>query len=188
MRVMEKTRREIEAKFNSMGDYVKIDYLRSCLKSDIDYDTKKFVLVKLSGLYENKRMYLDAGKMMKVAADINTTIKAKIEDFLKSAELFIRGGHYDYAEGAIKSAISVSNEREKFFVKDKYKEMFFTQAKNLAGNDKRKQAAEIYQKMLSLELNTEERRNVNENLLGLYDKLGKVRDYYFLKKQMGLNE
>ena len=60
MIVRELTKHEIEQKFSQMGDYVGIDYLSSCLTKHLDFDTKKFVLVKLCGLCEAKRMFSES--------------------------------------------------------------------------------------------------------------------------------
>ena len=184
MKVAEKTRKEIEEKFVKMGDYVKIDYLSSCLKNNIDFDTRKFVLVKLSGLYENKKMFLEAGKMMKAAAEINTTYQAKVDDFVKAAGLFIQGSHFDDADGAVKGAFSVANDSQKNVVNTKIKEFYKTQAEVHIRNDRRSLALRTYEKMLTLNLNEIERRETNEKLLGLYDKLGKIRDFYTLKRNL----
>ena len=67
------TRRDVEQKLTSVGDYVRIDYLSGLLKESLDFDTRKFVLVKLSGLYEMKSMFLEGAKLMRGAAEINVT-------------------------------------------------------------------------------------------------------------------
>lgn len=184
MQVREKGRKEIEARFNDMGDYVRIDYLSSCLKSGLDFDTRKFVLVKLSGLFETKRMFLDAGKMMKGAAEINTTFQNKIEDFVKACELFIRAGDYYESDGTLKSALSVANEKQRDEILKKVKEIYKTQAKFFVSNDKRKHAMEIYERVLAMDLGTEESAEVMKILLGLYDSLGKIREYNLLVKRI----
>src|SRR3989338_2763155 len=113
MRILGTTRREIEEQLVKMGDYVKMEYLLSCLKKDIDFEARKFVLVKLSGLYERK--------MMRNAAEINTTFQSKINDFVKSAELFVRGGRYDEADISIKRAIAIADSKQKMKVKESEK-------------------------------------------------------------------
>ena len=76
------TRKEMEAKLANSGDYVKMDYLQRCLKMQLDFDTKKFALVKLAGVYESRKMFLEAGRMMRNAADINATADSKFNDFI----------------------------------------------------------------------------------------------------------
>ena len=184
MRILGTTRREIEEQLVKMGDYVKMEYLLSCLKKDIDFEARKFVLVKLSGLYESKSMLWDAGKMMRNAAEINTTFQSKINDFVKSAELFVRGGRYDEADISIKRAIAIADSKQKIKIKESEKEFYKMMARFYISNDKRKQAMEVYERMLALELFGEEKIEAQKNLLGLYEKLGKIREYNTLRGVM----
>src|SRR3989304_1542726 len=98
MKIEYYTRRAIEEKISTMGDYVKIGYLSNCLKRSLDFDTRRFVLTSLSKLYEDKKMFLDAAKSIGNAADINTTFQGKIGDFVKSTELFTKARSYNEAD------------------------------------------------------------------------------------------
>ncbi len=167
-----------------MGDYLKINYLRNCLKQSLDFDTKRFVLVKLGELYEGKKMFLEAGKMMMNVAPINTTFQAKTNDFLKSAELFIKAGNFDEADIAFEKALGCCNDREKEIVKAKRMEYYRNQAKIYFDNDKRQSAVLAFEKLLALSPPENERKEVQEKLLGLYERLGKIRDFYNLKRVM----
>lgn len=184
MQVKETNRKEIETRLSSMGDYVKIDYLSSCLKNDIDFDTRKFVLLKLAILYEGRGMFAEAGKLMNSAAEINTTFQNKITDYLKSAELFIKAGQFDDAETTFSKALACGNERQKFDIKAKRKELYKSQGKVYLNKDKRNHAMQAYERMLTFDLNAEEKREVQSTLLHLYEKLGKIREYYSLKNSM----
>lgn len=188
MRVKELTRKEIEARFNEMGDYVKMDYLSSCLKNPIDFDTKKFVLVKLAGLYEARKMFADAGKTMKSAAEINTEIQTKIADFVKAAELYIKGGNFDLADVCVKKAISFANEKQKREVKESIKEFYKTQARFYLNNEKRNQALLAYEKLFSSELDEKERGEIVDKLLELYERLGKMERVSCFKEENRLKK
>jgi len=181
MYVREKTRKEIEARLEGMGDYMKMGYLASCLKNHLDLDTRKFVLIKLSGLYEFRNMFFDAAKTIRLAADINTTYQGKITDFLKACDLFIRAGNYEEADACMKRAIALGNEKQRQEIKKTVKEFYKVWARFFAENRKRKQAMKAYEKLLSFELDDVERNEIKENLLEIYDKLGKIREYYTLK-------
>ena len=181
------TRREVEAKLATMGDYVKIDYLSRCLKQTIDFDTRKFVLVKLSEMYENKGMVLEAAKMMSAGAEINSTYQSKINDYTKAAELFIRSQAFDEADVAFNKALACANGLQKDSIKNKRKALYQAQAKLLMQKDKRKNAMQIFEKLLSIELSSQEKREVQSTLLDLYEKLGKVKEFYSLKRNMDLS-
>ena len=178
------SRQEIESKINNMGDYVKIDYLARVLEEKLDFDTKKFVLVRLAGIYEERKMYFEAAKHMRNAADINTTYQGKINDFMKSAELFIKSGIFDEADISFNKANACANEVEKIGIKIAKKESYRTQAKLYIEKNRRSNAVKAYEKLLLLELDPFEKKEVQETLLNLYSKLGKIREYYELKKSI----
>lgn len=156
MRVREKTKQEIEERYAGMGDFVKLDYLSSCLKKSLDFDTRKFVLVKLGGLYEQKRMYSKAGSSMISAAEINTTFQNKINDFVKASELFVKAGDYSLAEGSMKKAIALANVKQKVEIKNSVKEFYKAQARVLVGKDRRNHALLAYESLLNLDLDENE--------------------------------
>ena len=133
----EKNRVEIEQKLNTMGDYVKMNYLQRALKSPIDFDTKKFVLVKLTEIYDKSKMYLEAARMMKSGAEINTTFKDKMKDYMKAVEYYIKGGDYAEADRIFAQALALASEREKVDLKTILKGIYYNQAKNYSMADKR---------------------------------------------------
>ncbi len=183
MNVRENTRREIEEKIAGMGDYVKMGYLSECLKKNLDFDAKKFVLIKLAGLYENRKMFREAGKCFRVSAEINTSYKTKIEEFMKSIELFAKGAHFDELEFTYKKALSIATGNEKKDITNKVVNMMKSEARNATKNDKRKYATEVYEKLLGFEISDVDRKEVSNELLPLYEKLGKLKEYYSLKGQ-----
>ncbi len=178
------TRRDVEARLAVVGDYVKMDYLQACLKKPLDFDTKRFVLVKLSEVYEARKMFLEAGKMIRIAADINTTFDGKIKDFVKSMELLVKGGNFDEADISFNKALAMANERQKLEIKIKRKDMLKRQADEYMKKDRRKNAMDVYEKMQEIDLTAQEKKDVRDKLLYLYEKLGKIKDYMNLKNNV----
>jgi tetratricopeptide (TPR) repeat protein len=178
------TKKEIEVKLANSGDYVKMDYLQRCLKMQLDFDTKKFVLTKLSNIYEGRKMFLEAGKMIRNSADINATADSKFNDFVKSLELFIKAGSFDEADITYKKALAMANARQKVELKIKMKDLYKFQVNELLSRDKRKHALEVYEKMLALDLNPIERKEIQGSMMGLYQKLGKIREYSEMEKMI----
>jgi tetratricopeptide (TPR) repeat protein len=176
------TKREMEEKIASVGDYVKMDYLQACLKQNLDFDTRKFALVKLAGIYEPRGMFGDAAKLMNTSAEINTTFDGKMKDFMKATELFVKAGLFDESDVAFGKALACVNEKQKVDLKSKRKEILRAHARDLLKKDKRRNALEAYEKLASLDLTPEERTDVQNNLMQLYEKLGRVRDFYTLKR------
>jgi tetratricopeptide (TPR) repeat protein len=181
MYVKEKSRKDIEMRLDSMGDYMKMGYLAACLKNPIDLDTRKFVLIRLAGLYEVRGMFLDAGKMIRAAAGINTTYQAKITDFVKACELFIRAGDYEQADSCMMRAIAIANEKQKEEIRRSVKESYKVWGRYYLENSKRKQAISLYERLWSFDLGEDEKQDVKKRLLDLYNQLGKIREYNILK-------
>jgi len=178
------SRIEIEEKLKNVGDYVKIDYLSQCLKKNLDFDTKRFVLLKLGEIYEQKKMFAEAGKMMRSAAEIATTYESKMNDFMKSAELFVKAGNFDESDSSFNKAVAYASGMQKDRLKNRRKEAYKAQAKEFVAKDKRKHAMDAYEKLLTMELSPEEKKEAQSNLLVLYEKLGKVKEFYALKANM----
>jgi len=186
MIINEKTRQEVEAHLNTMGDFMKMHYLSECLKKNLDLDTRKFVLLKLAGIYEARNMFADSAKLFAIAADFNVTFQGKINDFLKSGELYVKGAKYYEADTIFKKAIAVANEVEKHRIKTAEKEAYKTQAKLYLKKEQRKHAISAYEKMLDLQtLDSAERAEVEKELMGLYGRVGKVREHLALKSKWG---
>lgn len=183
MQVKETKRNEIETKISQMGDYVKMGYLEGCLKNPIDYDTRKFVLIKLAGLYEQGKMFTNAGGAMKNAAEINTTVQGKINDFMKAAELFIKAGNYELAEACVKRAAGESSQTQQKEITVRVKEFYKTKAKLCMNEGKKKNAAGAYEKLLELKLDDKEREEIMKTLAGLYENLGDMRGYFSLERR-----
>jgi len=186
MIIREGNRAEIETRLGTMGDYVKIDYLSELLKRSLDYDTRRFVLLKLASIYKNKGMIVEAAKLVRNAADINTTYDKMMIDYTKAMQLFIQGGAFDDADVAMNKAIASCNtESQRAELKIKRKESLKLQALEFLKIDKRKHAMLAYEKLLSLpEINAGEKREIQESLLKLYESLGKVKEFYNVKRAM----
>lgn len=175
---------EIQKKLDGMGDYVKMSYLQRALKSGLDFETKKFVFLKLAEIYDKKKMFLEAAKCMKSAADINTTFVGKIKDFMSAVELYIKAGDYLEADRLFGQTLALGNSREKSEMKSMLKNFYLDQAKLYINYDKRNQAKKAFEKVLTLDLEIGERNEVQKSLLELYEKLGNIREYYKLKNQI----
>ncbi|MEK6847040.1 MAG: hypothetical protein AABY16_02640 [Nanoarchaeota archaeon] len=182
--VIEKNRGEIEAKMKTMGEYVKMSYLQRAAKSQLDFDTRKFVMLELARVYEQKHMFLDAAKTIKNAAEITTTFREKMMQFMKAVELNVRGNDFADAERIFAQALALGNDRDKWEMKMQFKQFHFAQAQSYLAQNRRSQAKALYQKMLTMELNPQEKTVVQNQLLDLYLRLGNTREYHQLKDKM----
>jgi tetratricopeptide (TPR) repeat protein len=181
MQVKEMNRVEIESRLSSMGDYVKMEYLTSCLKENLDHDTRKFVLIRLAGIYELRGMLLEVGKLYRSIAEVNTSSEGRVGDFVKSGEFYVKAGRFDEADMSFGKALALGGRGQVEEVKNAMKEFYKVQAQVYLTKNKRKLAMVTYEKLLTMELSIGEKKAVHEKLLVLYDKLGMVREYMMLR-------
>lgn len=185
MRVLERNRFEIEKKLEGMGEYVKMDYLSSCIRLNLGIDVKKFCTIKLAEIYESRGMFIEAARLYRNSADINSTYAGQKIDFLKACELFVKGGQFEDAETSYKKALISANKKDSDEIKSAVKEYFKTYAKSCLIKDKRRKALEAYERIYrDFDLDPREKEEVRQNILNLYEKLGKVKEYLALKKKI----
>ena len=178
---------DIEKEIEGKGDFVQIAYLTEILEEKIPIDTKKFICFKLAEIYEKKGMLDDAAKMFNNIALISIAFSEKIKHYIKESELYIKAGVFEKADGAMKKAMNQANAIEKqdiyFIIKDFYK----GQAEVYEKEMKRNNAARIYERLLQMNITDLEKQEIKKKLLELYEKLGKLKEYFILKKSLNDN-
>ena len=174
---------EIEKELEGKGDFVQIDHLTRFLEQDPPYDIKKFVYLKLAGLYEKRDMFNDAAKMYEKIGSLSIPFSEKVKHHVKETELYIKAGFFDKADYALKKALSYANPHSgeiaeiNFAVKDFYKR----QAEVYEKERRRAHAVRVYEKLISMKLSETEKEEIKKKLLELYEKLGKIKEYNLLK-------
>lgn len=183
MRVQEKNRKEIEAKLAGFHDFLKMEYLESCAKSDVTLDAKIFCYSKLAELYASRNMFSEAAKNMSILAGISPTFREKIEAHKKEASFLIKSGQYDKTDEALKKAISYANQKEKPEIKVYVKEEYKKQAAEYEKANKSGSALKVYEKLVQI-VDESEKQEIKKRLLDLYGKLGKHSEYFMMKGKM----
>lgn len=176
---------DIEKEIEGKGDFVQIAYLTEILEEKIPIDIRKFICFKLEKIYERKSMLNDAAKMFNNIALISIAFSEKIKHYIKESELYIRAGIFNKADEAMKKAMSQANAIEKqeiyFIIKDFYKKQAGIYEKEI----KRNNAARIYERLLEMNITDLEKQEIKKKLLELYEKLGKLKEYFILKHSIG---
>ena len=186
MQILEKNRQEIEAKVNKMSDFLQMEYLEACLKKKMGIDVNKFCFMRLSELYASKNMFSEAAKYISAATEIAVSLREKIQIYLKEMELLIKAGAYDKADFSLRKAMEeVVIEREQREIINTVKGYYKKQALEFEKTGKNANATRIYEKLLTMS-GGEEALEIRKKLLVLYEKIGKIREYMVLKKQLGL--
>lgn len=176
------TKEEIDKHLQGKGDFVRIDHLTEILKQNLPFETKKYACVKLADIYEGKGMFIDAAKVYESLGIAAVAFNEKIKYYLKETELLIRSGEFDRADMAMKKATGLGNASEKNEIYLAVKEFYKKQAGVYERELRRNHAAKIYERLLEMKISDGEREEIKEKLLKLYEKLGKVREYFNLQK------
>ncbi len=178
---------DIEKEIEGKGDFVQIDYLTEILEEKIPIDVRKFICFKLAEIYERKGVFDSAAKMFNNIALISIAFSEKIKHYIKESELYIKAGVFDKADEAMKKAMNQANVIEKqdiyFSIKDFYKRQAEVYEKEM----KRNNALRIYEKLLEMNITDLEKQEIKKKILGLYEKLGKLKEYFILKKSLNNN-
>ncbi len=178
----ELSKSDIEEQIEGKGEYIQIDHLNKLLEQKLHRDTKKFVYLKLIEIYNKKHMLNDVAKMYEGFAGICIAFSEQIKNYLKATEYYIRAGFFDKADYSMRRALNDANAVERneinFAVKDFYKRL----AENYERELKRNNATKIYEKLLEMGITDEERKEIKERLMELYEKLGKLKEFYALKR------
>jgi len=175
------TKSDIEKAINNKDDFVKLDYLNRYLNQVDNFDLKKFILLNLATIHESKNMLQAAIRNITSAADIAISYKEKIELYTRIIELYIKMRNFPMAENALKQAMYFAPEVARLRLKESYVNIFWCVAKDFESKDKLRQAIEVYEYMLSINMPDEQREELKLKLLDYYDKRGMTREYNKLK-------
>jgi len=179
----EMTKKEIENFLKGKGDFVQLSHLEIFLKKDLPLDTKKFVYLKIAEIYEKKSMFTEAAKICHNLAIISVAFSEKIKYHIKEAELYVKAGMFSRVDEAMRKAMNDANATEKAEILITIKNFYKRQAEQYIKEHRRNNAAKIYEKLLEMNISEIERKEIKENLLKIYEKIGKLREYYDLKRE-----
>lgn len=167
---------QVEEELSTKGDFVKIDLLTKFLREELSLDMKKFVYLKLAGIYEKLKMPGNAAKMFDNAAIASIAFSEKIKFHLKEAESYIKSGCFDNVNAAIKKAMNDANASQKSEIVFHIKRFYLHEAEKNEMEMKRNQASKIYERLLKMRLSHQEEREIKNKLVNLYEKLGKFKE------------
>ncbi len=180
---LDMTKKEIEDYLSGKGDFVKIDHLTRFLENkSVPIDKKKFVYGKLSEIYEGKKMFSEAAKMCNNMALCSIAFSEKSKYHTKEAQLYVMAGNFKAVDSAMKKATADVNATERENIHFVVKEFCKRQAEAFEKSLRRAQTVRIYESLLQMDISEVEKEEIKLKLMGLYEKLGRVKDYFKLKK------
>jgi tetratricopeptide (TPR) repeat protein len=180
----EMTKLDIEKELNGQGDYVQIDNITRFVKDNPPIDIKRFVYLKLAGIYERRNMFADAAEIYMKLIEISLVEKDKVNYLTKATENYIKAGFFDKADATLKKALSEASVLERGKISISIKEFYKTQAQLYEKEKRRQKAIQTYEKMLSMNYSDYEKKEIAQKLLVLYKELGMVEQYMILNKKI----
>ncbi len=181
--VKEKTIGEIREKIKEMNtDLNKINYLESALKvAGFTFEIKRQIWGLLADLYENRKMFDKAGKAMANKAGVEILIKEKLESYLKAGELFAKAGRIDDVDDMFTRAMRDANYEQAMKIKLARKNIYFVSAQDLERQNKKASAVKYYERLIKMDLDELEKKQIKEKLIETYKALGKFREIELLE-------
>lgn len=176
--IREKTIEEIEERLESTNTTLsKIAYLESAVKEHgFSFEIKRYLLGTLSNQYKERKMFEKAAKTMSEKASLEVTFREKVESYLEAAELFATTGKIEGAEDMFIRAIRDASTEQKNKIKLARKNIYFNMAKELEKKGKKATATKFYEKLIKMNLDEIEKKEVKEKLLTTYNALGLFRE------------
>tara|TARA_Y100000310_G_C20539352_1_gene742448 strand:+ start:544 stop:1104 length:561 start_codon:yes stop_codon:yes gene_type:complete len=183
VQIREKTIEEIEDKLLEMTTSLnKINYLEFALKeSGFSFEIKRFLWGKLSGFLEERGMYERAAKALSNKASSEVSFKERIDNYLYAAELYSKAGKLDDADEMFVRAIRDGNSEQKLKIKLARKNIYLSSAKVLEEKGKRASAVKFYEKVIKMNLEDIEKKEIKGKLITTYKSLGLFREAKLLE-------
>lgn len=160
----------------------KINYVESALKEQsFGLDIKRYLCQVLAELYSERSMFERAAKAMSNKASMEITFRNKIESYLRAGELYSKALQADDADEMFSRASREANDLEKQKIKLTKKNIYFATAHDLEKKMKRSSAAKFYEKLIAMNLEDIEKKEVKQKLTSIYTSLGMFREIKLLE-------
>ena len=183
IQIREKTIEEIESRLLEMNTTLnKIMYLESALGiSGFSFEIKRVLWKRLSDLYEERKMFERSAKAMSNKAGMEISFREKIDSYIIAAELYSRAGKVDDADEMFIRASRDANTEQKMRVKLARKNIYLISAKELENKGRKASAVKFYEKLIKMNLEDIEKKEIKEKLMETYKALGLFREMKLLE-------
>ena len=187
MQALERTKEQIQAKSERMNDFLRMEYLESCTKQNIDISALKYCSNELSKLYEKNHMYSEAIKYLGKLKEVSPTQNEKMQVFKREIVLLIKGGFYERANSLFNQVLKVLPDKERYELRREIIEVYFSEANALEKSGKNSSALKVYEGLIN-HLTDAEKMNTKRKMLVLYKKLGRVRESIEIEREIERNK
>ena len=177
IRVAEKSLKEVEERLQKIGTpLIQIQYLESVLsKSFLDLESKRVLWKKLADLYSSRKMFEKAAKALIKKASIEITQSQKADDYITSAEYYVKIGKIQDSEHLFFKALRDCPDKRQT-IRLARKNIYSAYAKIFEREMKKTSAMKLYEQLLKTDLEEIEKKEVKKKLKQLYLSLGMFRE------------
>ncbi len=179
------TEDDIRMKLRNLSPLLQQEYLENLLKRiEIQSNIKVFASRALAELYVAKRLYSSAAKIMENAADAALSFNDKKNILMTTAILYIKSGDYLMADDAFRRAVEIASPGEKGKLQLEAKNLMYTEAQDLAKENKFSKSVKIYERLLRSAATVEEKKKYMMPLVPLYEKLSRISDSIAMRNSL----
>jgi tetratricopeptide (TPR) repeat protein len=180
----EMNKAEIEREFAGKGDYVLIDNITRFLKENLSQDIRRICFVKLVEIYERRNMFFEAANLYDKLAEIAMNSFDRINYLLKEADCYIKSGIFEKADATVTKLAEYAKSAEKNRIMIYISQAYKRQAEVYEREKRRNKAAKTYEKLLTMNIPEDEKKEVNQRLSVLYKELGMIDEYMKLNPKI----
>ena len=179
------TEEDIRAKLKTLSSMLQQEYLENLLKRmNLNPDIKLMISREVVELYVRRGLWSNAAKIMESAAISFHNPNTKRDIYKQAGILYVRACDFLTADDCFKRAIENALDREKPFLKKEIETIYLTEAQNFENIGKRQKTVDIYERIKRTNPDESVKRKINEKLVVLYEKLGKIREHIDLRDSM----
>lgn len=179
---------DIRSRLKTLSPMLKQEYLENLLRRlNLDPNIRLMCSREVTELYVVRGLWANAAKIMESAATYIHNQNIKKDIYKQAAVLYLRAMDLLMAEDCFRKCLENAMEKEKPMLKKEIENVHFIEAATMENNGKRAKAVEVYERMLRLSPDPMLQRKINEKLVVLYEKLGRIRDHLNLRDSMAKN-
>ena len=176
---------DVRMRLKTLSPMLQQEYLENLLKRlNLDPNIRLMCSREVTELYVRRGLWAGAAKTMESAATFIHNPNHRRDIYKQAAVLYLRAVDLLMAEDCFRKSLENASERERPFLRKEFENIHLTEALAMENGGKRAKAVEVYERMLRLNPEPPLQRKINERLVVLYEKLGRIRDHLNLRDAM----
>ena len=155
-------------------DQRKMEYLENLLKKNLPSEIRKLSCQLLADLYKKKKWYGNAAKYYHEVADMAKTFDEKINIFMLTSEMIIKGNDYFSEDDFLRKGLVLEKKSGKEQIKVKVMAIYLEQAEHFEKINRLRNAMNTYQKILTYKPTLEDANKIRDRIAVIYERLGNL--------------